>query len=96
MQMKNLPLSQMFPQPFTAKIHHLILLYRAHLLIHHRLRSRRKVTEGKNIRELIQGKSHIHVQNVGNVLLRIEILLNIRELTQERSRIHVQNVRNAF
>ncbi|KAG9465276.1 hypothetical protein GDO78_018576 [Eleutherodactylus coqui] len=94
--MKSLPLSQITPRPFTAKSHLLILSYRSHVLIHHRLISRRKVTEGENIKELTQGRSHIHVQNVGNVTMLNHIWLDIREVTQERSHFLVQNVGNAL
>ncbi|XP_075118391.1 oocyte zinc finger protein XlCOF8.4-like [Leptodactylus fuscus] len=34
------------------------------------------------------GRSHIHVQNVGNILVRNQLLLHIKKLTQERSHIH--------
>ncbi|XP_056407046.1 uncharacterized protein LOC130298160 isoform X2 [Hyla sarda] len=90
--MKNIPLSQIHPQPFTAKICHLILIYRSCLLSHHR-----KVTEGVlDIKELIQERNHIHAQNVGNVLLLNQVLFNIKELTQERSHFHVQYVGNVL
>ncbi|KAM4033191.1 uncharacterized protein ACNLHF_020192 [Anomaloglossus baeobatrachus] len=45
-QMMNITLSQLYPQCFTAKIYHLILLNRSYLLIHHRLLRKIKVREG--------------------------------------------------
>ncbi|KAG9461507.1 hypothetical protein GDO78_016631 [Eleutherodactylus coqui] len=84
---------QVHLQPFIANISQLILLYMSYLLIHRRLMSRIKVTEGENNK---LERSRIHVQNVGNVLLGNHILFNMRKVTQERDHFHVQNVGNVL
>ncbi|KAG9467280.1 hypothetical protein GDO78_015251 [Eleutherodactylus coqui] len=97
MHMKSLSISQIYPQLFTAKICFSILLKRFCPIIHYRLAKGIKVTETMfNINESTQGRNCIHVQNVGNVLLKNHILFYIRKFTQERSRIYVQNVGNVL
>ncbi|XP_069812129.1 gastrula zinc finger protein XlCGF8.2DB-like, partial [Dendropsophus ebraccatus] len=85
--MRSRPLSQIHPQPLTAKISHLILLYKSHLLLHHsKLTFTEKTT---NIKEQIQERLSFQIYNVNNALLTKHIL-------QRRSLFYVQNVGNAL